>query len=98
MRRSHPGGFSLIELLVVISVIALLSAILFPVFAQAREAARRTTCLSNLRQLATAHQLYVQDYDEVLPAWLGNGWDRRPGQPHLLPPGLRRELGDGVRA
>ena len=69
MRRSHSRGFSLSELLVVVAVIALLSAVLFPVFAQAREAARRTTCLSNLRQLVTAHHLYVQDYDEVLPAW-----------------------------
>jgi len=69
MRRSPSAGFSLIELLVVVSVIAILSAILFPVFAQARETARRTTCLSNLRQLITAHHLYVQDYDEVLPAW-----------------------------
>lgn len=69
-RASRPRpGFTLIELLTVIAIIALLSAILFPVLAQAREAARRTTCLSNLRQLATAHRLYVQDYDEVLPAW-----------------------------
>ena len=61
MRRSPSKGFSLIELLVVVSVIVILSAILFPVFAQAREAARRTTCLSNLRQLVTAHHLYVQE-------------------------------------
>jgi len=73
MRRSPSKGFSLIELLVVVSVIVILSAILFPVFAQAREAARRTTCLSNLRQLVTAHHLYVQDYDEVLPAWFVPG-------------------------
>jgi len=58
MRRSPSKGFSLIELLVVVSVIVILSAILFPVFAQARETARRTTCLSNLRQLVTAHHLY----------------------------------------
>jgi prepilin-type N-terminal cleavage/methylation domain-containing protein/prepilin-type processing-associated H-X9-DG protein len=69
MRRTCRRGFTLIELLTVIAIIALLSAILFPVFAQAREAARRTTCLSNLRQLVTAHHLYVQDYDEVLPTW-----------------------------
>lgn len=69
MRRSSRRGFSLIELLIVIAVIGLLAAILFPVFAQAREAARRNTCLSNLRQLITVHHLYVQDYDEVLPAW-----------------------------
>jgi prepilin-type N-terminal cleavage/methylation domain-containing protein/prepilin-type processing-associated H-X9-DG protein len=67
MRRR--SGFTLIELLIVVAVVASLAAILFPVFAQAREAACRTTCLSNLRQLITAHHLYVQDYDEVLPAW-----------------------------
>jgi prepilin-type N-terminal cleavage/methylation domain-containing protein len=69
MRRPRRRGFSLIELLTVIAVLALLCAILFPVFARAREAARRTTCLSNLRQLVTAHHLYVQDYDETLPTW-----------------------------
>jgi len=56
-------GFTLIELLVVIAIIAILAAILFPVFAQAREAARKTSCSSNLRQLGTAVQLYVQDHD-----------------------------------
>jgi prepilin-type N-terminal cleavage/methylation domain-containing protein/prepilin-type processing-associated H-X9-DG protein len=65
MNNRH--GFTLIELLVVIAIIALLAAILFPVFAQAREKARQTTCLSNLRQLGTAVQMYVQDYDETLP-------------------------------
>src|SRR6185369_6112677 len=69
MRPPCRQGFSLIELLTVIAVLALLSAILFPVFAQAREAARRTNCLSNLRQLVTAHHLYTQDHDETLPAW-----------------------------
>jgi prepilin-type N-terminal cleavage/methylation domain-containing protein/prepilin-type processing-associated H-X9-DG protein len=58
-------GFTLIELLVVIAIIAILAAILFPVFAQAREAARKSTCLSNARQLATAAQMYTQDYDET---------------------------------
>jgi prepilin-type N-terminal cleavage/methylation domain-containing protein len=62
-------GFTLIELLVVIAIIAILAAILFPVFARAREQARKTTCLSNLKQIGTASLMYVQDYDETFP-WL----------------------------
>jgi len=58
-------GFTLIELLVVIAIIAILAAILFPVFAQAREKARQASCLSNLKQWATATMMYVQDYDET---------------------------------
>jgi prepilin-type N-terminal cleavage/methylation domain-containing protein/prepilin-type processing-associated H-X9-DG protein len=69
MRRVRCGGFTLIELLVAVAILTLLAAILFPVFSQARDMARRAACLSNLRQLAAAHQLYVQDYDELLPAW-----------------------------
>lgn len=60
-------GFTLIELLVVIAIIAILAAILFPVFAQAREKARQTSCLSNQKQVATATLMYVQDYDETFP-------------------------------
>src|SRR5215210_4634322 len=60
-------GFTLIELLVVIAIIALLAAILFPVFARARENARRTACQSNLRQWGMAVMQYTQDYDEGLP-------------------------------
>src|SRR5713226_4167344 len=58
-------GFTLIELLVVIAIIAILAAILFPVFAQARDKARAAGCLSNTKQIGTAVTLYLQDYDET---------------------------------
>ena len=67
-RLSKPRrGFTLIELLVVVAIVAILAALLFPVFAQAREAARKASCLSNQRQLGAALNLYVQDYDERFP-------------------------------
>jgi len=65
--KARQRGFTLIELLVVIAIIAILAAILFPVFAQAREKARQTSCQSNLRQLGTGIAMYVQDYDEIYP-------------------------------
>jgi prepilin-type N-terminal cleavage/methylation domain-containing protein/prepilin-type processing-associated H-X9-DG protein len=67
-RRVSPAGFTLIELLVVIAIIAILAAILFPVFAQAREKARSSTCLSNQKQIGLAFGMYGQDYDETFPA------------------------------
>ena len=62
-------GFTLIELLVVIAIIAILAAILFPVFARAREKARQTSCLSNLKQLGLGLVMYTQDYDEKFPTY-----------------------------
>jgi prepilin-type N-terminal cleavage/methylation domain-containing protein/prepilin-type processing-associated H-X9-DG protein len=74
-RRRH--GFTLIELLVVIAIIAILAAILFPVFAQARERARQVGCLSNMKQLGTAFTMYMQDYDGRLPG--GAPYSSHPG-------------------
>ncbi len=62
---SRRKGFTLIELLVVIAIIAILAAILFPVFARAREKARQSSCLSNLKQIGLATTMYIQDYDQL---------------------------------
>jgi len=65
--RTALRGFTLIELLVVIAIIAILAAILFPVFAQAREKARQASCLSNIKQIALGTMMYIQDNDEAFP-------------------------------
>lgn len=68
MNRSHrQSAFTLIELLVVIAIIAILAAILFPVFAQAKEAAKKTSALSNAKQMGTGFNMYMADYDDLLP-------------------------------
>jgi prepilin-type N-terminal cleavage/methylation domain-containing protein len=68
MKHPFKRGFTLIELLVVIAIIAILAAILFPVFARAREQARKTSCTSNMRQIVLGMNMYCQDYDEKYPA------------------------------
>jgi len=72
MKRRDYRAFTLIELLVVIAIIAILAAILFPVFAQARARARAIACISNLKQIGTASMMYAQDYDETMPG----GWNK----------------------
>jgi len=77
--RGNRKGFTLIELLVVIAIIAILAAILFPVFAKVREKARQTACLSNLKQIGLGEAQYVEDYDSTVPCGLnyyggGSGW------------------------
>ncbi|GAB4462038.1 MAG: hypothetical protein OHK0029_28270 [Armatimonadaceae bacterium] len=72
--KPRKAGFTLIELLVVIAIIAILAAILFPVFAQAREKARQASCLSNMKQLSLGVLMYSQDYDELFPTGLQQSW------------------------
>lgn len=68
VRVTPRKAFTLIELLVVIAIIAILAAILFPVFARAREMARKASCMSNLKQIGAAVHMYLQDFDETLPS------------------------------
>jgi prepilin-type N-terminal cleavage/methylation domain-containing protein len=80
-------AFTTIELLVVIAIIALIAALLFPVISHAREAGRRTRCLSNLRQIGMALQLYLGDYDETFPM------NRFPDAQHSPEPRMGRITG-----
>ena len=75
LSRSSRQGFTLIELLVVIAIIAILAAILFPVFAQAREKARAASCLSNMKQMGLALDMYASDYDETMPLYRDQVFD-----------------------
>ena len=83
-KSRRAQGFTLIELLVVIAIIAILAAILFPVFARARENARKTSCLSNLKQIGLGIMQYTQDYDEAYPLGL---WDPQVKQTTSGTPG-----------
>jgi prepilin-type N-terminal cleavage/methylation domain-containing protein/prepilin-type processing-associated H-X9-DG protein len=93
MRRS---AFTLIELLVVIAIIAILAAILFPVFAQARESARQTTCLSNLKQIVLAGMMYLQDYDETFVP-VGGSIEQPWPDPSIEPPQMTRLTANGPK-
>src|SRR5579862_6462813 len=88
MNRKLQVGFTLIELLVVIAIIAILAAILFPVFAQAREKARAITCVSNMKQLGLATVMYIQDYDETFPFAQGDD-TARPTITNLIDPYIK---------
>ncbi len=82
-KKITSQGFTLIELLVVIAIIAILAAILFPVFARARENARRASCQSNLKQATLAILMYTQDYDEYAIAYRRGRWWPEPYEPYV---------------
>ena len=92
--KGGARGFTLIELLVVIAIIATLAAILFPVFAAAREKGRLASCTSNLRQIHLAFHSYLDDWDETFPQAY-NGW-QNPSQPHFKEVLVAYVKGDGV--
>jgi prepilin-type N-terminal cleavage/methylation domain-containing protein/prepilin-type processing-associated H-X9-DG protein len=87
-------GFTLIELLVVIAIIAIIAAILFPVFAQAREAARKATCQSNLKQIGASLLMYTQDYDQTLP--ISRPSDSKGDPVDTLMPYTKQGYGQGI--
>ena len=74
MKQRREHGFTLIELLVVIAIIGILAAMLFPVFARARESARKTQCLANVKNIAMAFQIYLTDYDRMPPGGHDQGY------------------------
>ena len=84
-RTTSKSGFTLIELLVVIAIIAILAAILFPVFAQAREKARQATCQSNMKQFSIAFGMYASDYDGVYPCPGGRNFTPTPVSGYIAP-------------
>ena len=91
-RQNGRAAFTLIELLVVIAIIAILAAILFPVFARARENARRSSCQSNMKQIALAFKQYTQDYDERFPLRSGStGATGRPFWAEVIQPYLQSQ-------
>src|SRR5882757_9772781 len=92
MPSGRRSAFTLMELLVVIAIIAILAAILFPVFAQARAAARKAACMSNEKQISLGILMYIQDYDEVCPRAVNNS----SSSPHLNIPIIPSVLGDNV--
>jgi prepilin-type N-terminal cleavage/methylation domain-containing protein len=82
--RRPRTGFTLIELLVVIAIIAILAAILFPVFARARESARRSSCLSNMKQIGIGLRMYLDDYDQTFPPGGKKSWEAGKNDRNLL--------------
>ena len=84
-RVTHAQAFTLIELLVVIAIIAILAAILFPVFGQAKEAAKKTSCLSNMKQIGVSMQIYLNDSDDMYPGGLQTITDPRNAGDNRIP-------------
>src|SRR4051794_20315814 len=85
MQRTQKAAFPLIELLVVIAIMVISAALLFPLFARAREKARQASCLSNLKKIGLGLTLYTEDYDETLPLYVVN-WSTVMMQPYIKNP------------